>query len=141
MLLAQEPWSGHYDVREALWGYAHYGQFTRIGWRYVDDGYVTTDDNGIEIVETDFHKFLNGLVAMLEQLAHHYEKGATAYGVDNWKKGIPVIGGERGGSFTDSMLRHLNQFLEKRTDENHEIACIWNAIGALYATRYNENVE
>ena len=112
-----------------------------INWRYVDDGYVTTDDNGIESVETDFHKFLNGLVAMLEQLAHHYEKGATAYGVDNWKKGIPVIGGERGGSFTDSMLRHLNQFLEKRTDENHEIACIWNAIGALYASRYNENIE
>lgn len=38
MLLAQEPWSGHYYVREALWGYAHYGQFTRTGWHYVDDG-------------------------------------------------------------------------------------------------------
>lgn len=38
MLLAQEPWSGHYHVREALWGYAHYGQFTRTGWHYVDDG-------------------------------------------------------------------------------------------------------
>ena len=23
MLLAREPWSGHYEVREALWGYAH----------------------------------------------------------------------------------------------------------------------
>ena len=38
MLLAQEPWSGHYTVREALWGYAHYGQFTRVGWSYIDDG-------------------------------------------------------------------------------------------------------
>ncbi len=38
MLLAQEPWSGHYHVREALWGYAHYGQFTRTGWHYVDNG-------------------------------------------------------------------------------------------------------
>lgn len=36
MLLAREPWSGHYEVREALWGYAHYGQFTQLGWRYVD---------------------------------------------------------------------------------------------------------
>ena len=112
-----------------------------INWRYVEDGDVITDDNGIESVKTDFNKFLNGFVAMLEELAHHYEKGAAAYGVDNWKKGIPVTGGDRGGSFTDSMLRHLNQFLGKRTDENHEIACIWNAIGALYATRYNENVE
>lgn len=38
MLLAREPWSGRYEVREALWGYAHYGQFVHLGWRYVDDG-------------------------------------------------------------------------------------------------------
>lgn len=38
MILAREPWSGHYEVREALWGYAHYGQFSRIGWQYVDAG-------------------------------------------------------------------------------------------------------
>ena len=38
MLLAREPWSGHYSVREALWGYAHYGQFTEVGWQYVDGG-------------------------------------------------------------------------------------------------------
>ena len=36
MMIAHEPWSGHYTVRESLWGYAHYGQFTQIGWRYVD---------------------------------------------------------------------------------------------------------
>ena len=38
MLLAYWPWSGHYKIREALWGYAHYGQFTEIGWRYLDSG-------------------------------------------------------------------------------------------------------
>ena len=38
MLLAREPWSGHYQIREALWGYAHYGQFTQVSWRYIDDG-------------------------------------------------------------------------------------------------------
>jgi galactosylceramidase len=32
MIVAHEPWSGHYRVREALWGYAHYGQFTEAGW-------------------------------------------------------------------------------------------------------------
>jgi galactosylceramidase len=36
MLLAQSPWSGHYQVREALWGYAHYGQFTQVGWQYLN---------------------------------------------------------------------------------------------------------
>jgi len=38
MLLARSPWSGHYQVREALWGYAHYGQFTEAGWQYLDGG-------------------------------------------------------------------------------------------------------
>ena len=38
LVLAREPWSGNFQVREALWGYAHYGQFSRVGWRYVDDG-------------------------------------------------------------------------------------------------------
>jgi galactosylceramidase len=37
-LIAHEPWSGHYRVREALWGYAHYGQFSQIGWTYLDSG-------------------------------------------------------------------------------------------------------
>lgn len=46
MLLAHEPWSGHYEVREALWGYAHYGQFTEVGWQYVDDGCTTLDGGG-----------------------------------------------------------------------------------------------
>ncbi|KAF0095118.1 MAG: Galactosylceramidase [Puniceicoccaceae bacterium 5H] len=38
MILAHAPWSGHYEVREALWGYAHYGQFSAVGWQYLDGG-------------------------------------------------------------------------------------------------------
>jgi len=37
-VLAWTPWSGHYRVREALWGYAHYGQFSEIGWIYLEGG-------------------------------------------------------------------------------------------------------
>jgi galactosylceramidase len=37
-LLARSPWSGNYSVREALWGYAHYGQFTSPGWQYLNNG-------------------------------------------------------------------------------------------------------
>lgn len=37
-ILAHWPWSGHYEVREALWGYAHWGQFTGVGWRFLDEG-------------------------------------------------------------------------------------------------------
>ena len=38
-LLARSPWSGNYTVREALWGYAHYGQFVEPGWKYLNGGY------------------------------------------------------------------------------------------------------
>ena len=53
MLLAQEPWSGHYLVREALWGYAHYGQFTRVGWRYIDDGCMNLPGGGSMVTMRD----------------------------------------------------------------------------------------
>ena len=53
MLLAQEPWSGNYTVREALWGYAHYGQFTRVGWRYIDDGCMNLPAGGSIVTMRD----------------------------------------------------------------------------------------
>lgn len=34
-LRANWPWSGHYEPNPSLWGYAHYGQFTRVGWTYL----------------------------------------------------------------------------------------------------------
>ena len=33
---ANTPWSGHYEVRPALWVIAHTTQFSRPGWRYID---------------------------------------------------------------------------------------------------------
>ena len=36
IIVAHEPWSGHYRPRTVLWAYAHYGQFTEIGWQYLN---------------------------------------------------------------------------------------------------------
>ena len=64
MLVAREPWSGYYYTRPVLWGYAHYGQFCRGGWQYVNGAcgklsgggtYVTLKSPGTDysiIVET-----------------------------------------------------------------------------------------
>ena len=46
-LLANSPWSGHYRVREVLWGYAHYGQFSQVGWQYLNGGYGKLSGGGI----------------------------------------------------------------------------------------------
>ena len=37
-MIANSPWSGYYRIREVLWGYAHYGQFSKIGWTYLNGG-------------------------------------------------------------------------------------------------------
>ena len=89
-----------------------------------------------------FDAFMTGFVKMLKDLAIHYEMGAEKYGVDNWKNGIPETKGERGGSFRDSGLRHLQQLLDGKTDEPHQIAAIWNFIGAMYVKKHhNDNAE
>ena len=46
MLRAHWPWSGHYEIREALWGYAHYGQFCEVGWQYLDSGCGALEGGG-----------------------------------------------------------------------------------------------
>ncbi len=46
MILAREPWSGYYKVRQNTWGYAHYGQFTEAGWTYVDPACKNLDGGG-----------------------------------------------------------------------------------------------
>ncbi len=91
--------------------------------------YITASNN------QNFYAFVMGFVEMLKDLAIHYEMGAEKYGVDNWKNGIPETKGERGGSFRDSGLRHLQQLLDGQTDEPHQIAAIWNFIGAMYRIR------
>ncbi|MTV39416.1 family 16 glycoside hydrolase [Duganella radicis] len=35
---ANWPWGGHAEINPALWGYAHYGQFSEVGWTYLDGG-------------------------------------------------------------------------------------------------------
>jgi galactosylceramidase len=37
-MFASSPWSGHYALKPIIWSYAHYGQFTKIGWQYVNGG-------------------------------------------------------------------------------------------------------
>jgi galactosylceramidase len=36
IIVARDPWGGNYFIRPVLWGYAHYGQFCRPGWNYLN---------------------------------------------------------------------------------------------------------
>jgi hypothetical protein len=62
----------------------------------------------------------------IEALAKLYEAGATKYGRDNWKLGMPL------NCYLDSMLRHALKLAEARVDEDHAAAVMWNAAGFIW---------
>lgn len=64
--------------------------------------------------------FCNILPTMMLHLALHFQHGAEKYGPRNCERGIPLW------SFIDSGMRHWNQYLLGRTDEDHYIATVWN---------------
>lgn len=96
-------------------------------------------DEKFHVIEITYTSWFDGFMHALRDLAIHYEYGAEKYGVDNWKHGIPLIGGDRGGSFTDSGLRHLNQYLLGETDEKHGVAFMWNFVNAVYLQLQESN--
>lgn len=67
----------------------------------------------------------------LLELSKHYENGAVKYGEHNWEKGIPLH------SFIDSAIRHYMKDKRGDKDEPHDVACIWNIIGAIW-TKQNK---
>jgi hypothetical protein len=58
----------------------------------------------------------------MRAVSRRFEDGATKYGRDNWKKGIPL------SRYVDSLYRHLWQFMEGDQSEDHGGAVIWNAM-------------
>jgi hypothetical protein len=99
--------------------------------RYADP-IKSQNDHGIICYVINAEGFVKGMAEMSLELAKHYENGAVKHGIDNWKKGIPVIGGERGGSCNDSARRHGDKYLAGYDDEDHAISCIWNCVTALW---------
>ncbi|ESO08159.1 hypothetical protein HELRODRAFT_98272 [Helobdella robusta] len=100
MMMANEPWSGHYEVGVPIWAMAHTTQFTEIGWRYLNvergvgwlnfgGSYVTLVSPSldeftivIETMDTSENKFCNRPPAfpmkVLQQTANLALKGDLA---------------------------------------------------------------
>jgi hypothetical protein len=55
-----------------------------------------------------------------DRLACILEKGAEKYAAWNWSQGMPL------SVYMDSAMRHLNQFRQGYTDEDHLGQAIWN---------------
>lgn len=61
----------------------------------------------------------------MRRIALRCEYGAQLYGDRNWEKGIPQ------SRMICSALRHLFQYLQGLTDEDHLAAAAWNLLAAL----------
>ena len=59
---------------------------------------------------------------MLLEVSKHFEEGATKYGVDNWKLGIPAH------CYIDSAVRHYLKWYMDLVDERHDRAFCWNIL-------------
>lgn len=90
MLIAREPWSGHYYTREALWGYAHYGQFTEVGWQYVNGACGKLNNGGSYVTmkspKGDYSVMIETKAAKQRQkLAFKVTGGLSAGALCVWK--------------------------------------------------------
>ncbi len=68
----------------------------------------------------------------LRAASKRFEDGASKYGRDNWKKGIPL------SRYVDSLYRHLWQLMEDDVEEDHGGAVIWNAMCLVQTKKWIE---
>jgi len=61
----------------------------------------------------------------LIRLSKHYEAGGAIYGDRNWEKGIKI------SKHIDSGIRHLLNYLDGKTDEDHLCAAAWQIMCAM----------
>lgn len=59
-------------------------------------------------------------IPVLKRLAKHYTEGAKAHGKNNWMKSKDLQ------TFKESAYRHMIQWQNNETDEDHMASCVWN---------------
>lgn len=62
----------------------------------------------------------------LRRVADLYARGAEKYGDNNWHKGQPF------SRTLASLERHLHQFKQNDTEEDHLAAVVWNALALMH---------
>jgi len=114
-MIANSPWSGHYCTREALWGYAHYGQFSKIGWQYLNGACGTLAGGGTFVTlkspGQDYSVILETKDATnLQNLTFHVSAGLSTRNLCVWRSDAAAQFvrqadlAPRNGSFTIALL-------------------------------------
>lgn len=69
----------------------------------------------------------------LKRLAGVYERGAVNHGDRNWELGVPY------SRLLDSALRHTNQYLAGKRDEDHLGQAVWNLFALMHFEELNRD--
>ena len=86
---ASSPWSGHYTLKPIIWSYAHYGQFTKIGWHYVNGGCTNLPDGGTAVTMKsdggDYSIIIETAAATVPQTVKFKPIGLSSHALCVWK--------------------------------------------------------
>lgn len=98
-----------------------------MGFEIKDSGERQTFSTGA-VRDTSTEKARPDLISpfFLERLGHHLRKGAGKYSAWNWAKGIP------NSRCYESAMRHLMQFAQGDTDEDHLSAAAFNIMVIIH---------
>lgn len=69
---------------------------------------------------------------IMRRFSQHYANGAKKYDKNNWRKGQPI------SRYYDSAMRHLWAIIDKKTEEDHLSALLWNLV-AIIQTKIDIN--
>lgn len=76
-------------------------------------------------------------LCQLKRLAKHYGDGAKVHWDRNWESG----GLQYAEDCRKSAFRHFIQRMNNETDENHDMACIWNIMAYNFLINKNSKNE
>ena len=71
----------------------------------------------------------------LRRLAVVYERGAKKYADRNWEKGMPHC------RYADSAMRHLQQWLQGDSDEDHLAHAAWNLFAIMHMQEIHPELD
>ncbi|MCP2329303.1 galactosylceramidase [Hamadaea flava] len=149
ILVAQHPWTGHYDVTSGLWATAHFTQFAKPGWRYVDSATTSDDRGGVMTVKdpgsSDWSIVLLNTSAVARTYQVALSGGITASTLHHWRSTETASFVQQSnvtvssGSFTVTVPPHAISSLTTTTGQQKGVAAASNPVATDMTLPYTDD--
>lgn len=89
MIVANTPWTGHYDITPGLWTAAHFTQFSEIGWKYINSGNYVNERGGYMMLKdpdsANWSMIVLNTSAVAKEYTFNLSGGLSTGTVHPWK--------------------------------------------------------